>query len=49
MEQNRDEITALQVFYNRPRHAPLRYEDIKQLAEAIAAAKRCPHLVSCEL
>jgi len=27
----------LQVFYNRPRHAPLRYEDIKQLAEAIAA------------
>src|SRR6266702_748734 len=37
MEQHRDEITALQVFYNRPRHAPLRYEDIKQLAEAIAA------------
>jgi type I restriction enzyme R subunit len=37
MEQHRDEITALQVFYSRPRHAPLRYEDIKELAEAIAA------------
>jgi len=37
IEQHRDEITALQVFYNRPLHARLRYEDIKQLAEAIAA------------
>src|SRR5204862_4266093 len=31
MEQHRDEITALRVFYNRPRHAPLRYEDLQQL------------------
>src|SRR5438270_738745 len=37
MEQHRDEITALQVFYSRPRQAPLCYEDIKELAEAIAA------------
>ncbi len=37
IEQHRDEITALQIFYSRPRHAPLRYTDIKQLAEAIAA------------
>ena len=37
IEQHRDEITALQVFYSRPRHASLRYTDIKQLAEAIAA------------
>ena len=35
LEQHRDEITALQIFYNRPRHAPLRLEDLKQLAEAI--------------
>jgi type I restriction enzyme R subunit len=37
LEQHRDEITALQIFYNRPRHAPLRLEDLKQLAEAIQA------------
>jgi len=37
IEQHHDEITALQIFYSRPRHAPLRYADIKQLAEAIAA------------
>ena len=37
IEQNRDEITALQIILNRPRHAPLHFSDIKQLAEAIAA------------
>jgi type I restriction enzyme, R subunit len=37
LEQHRDEITALQIFYNRPRHASLRLEDLKQLAEAIHA------------
>ncbi len=37
IEQHRDEITALQIFYSRPRHAPLRFNDIKRLAEAIAA------------
>jgi type I restriction enzyme R subunit len=37
LEQHRDEITALEIFYNRPRHARLRYEDVKRLSEAIAA------------
>jgi type I restriction enzyme R subunit len=37
MEQHRDEITALQILYNRPRRAQLHLEDIQQLAEAIAA------------
>ncbi len=37
IEQNRDEITALQIILNRPRHAPLHFSDIKQLAEAISA------------
>jgi type I restriction enzyme, R subunit len=36
MEQHHDEITALQVFYNRPYRARLRYEDVRQLADAIA-------------
>ena len=35
IEQNRDEITALQIILNRPHHAPLHFSDIKQLAEAI--------------
>lgn len=37
IEQHRDEITALEVFYSRPRYAGLQLEDIKKLAEAIAA------------
>lgn len=37
IEQHRDEITALQLFYSRPQRAHLCYEDIKQLADAIAA------------
>jgi type I restriction enzyme R subunit len=37
MEQHRDEITALQILYNRPQRAQLHLEDIQQLAEAIAA------------
>ena len=36
IEQHRDEIAALQIFYSRPRAARLRYEDVKQLNEAIA-------------
>jgi type I restriction enzyme R subunit len=36
IEQNRDEITALQIILSRPRHAPLHFSDIKQLADAIA-------------
>ena len=35
IEQHRDEITALQVLYSRPRHAALTFADIRQLAEAI--------------
>jgi type I restriction enzyme R subunit len=37
IEQHRDEITALQVLYSRPRHAPLQWNDLKQLAVAIEA------------
>jgi type I restriction enzyme R subunit len=36
IEQHHDEITALAIFYSRPRHAGLHLEDIKKLAEAIA-------------
>ncbi len=36
IEQHRDEIAALQIFYSRPRAARLRYEDVKQLNKAIA-------------
>jgi type I restriction enzyme R subunit len=37
IEQHRDAITALQVLYSRPRHAPLHWQDLTQLAEAIQA------------
>jgi len=37
IEQHRDEIAALQIFYSRPRNVRLRYEDVKQLNEAIAS------------
>ncbi len=37
IEEHRDEITALQIFYSRPRRAGLSYKDIKELAAAIAA------------
>lgn len=39
IEQHRDEIAALQVFYSRPSHARLKYEDIQQLADAIERAR----------
>jgi len=35
--EHRDEITALQVFYQRPQRARLSYNDIKRLHEAIKA------------
>jgi type I restriction enzyme R subunit len=35
IEDNKDEITALQILYSRPYKAPLRFEDLKELAEAI--------------
>ena len=35
IEDNRDEITALQILYSRPYKSPLKYENIKELADAI--------------
>jgi type I restriction enzyme R subunit len=35
--QHRDEITALQILYNRPTKAPLKFEDLKALAGALQA------------
>ena len=40
--ENRDEITALQILYSRPTKAPLTFEDIKALADALHAP---PHLM----
>ncbi|HEY6542070.1 MAG TPA: type I restriction-modification enzyme R subunit C-terminal domain-containing protein, partial [Ktedonobacteraceae bacterium] len=37
IEQHRDEITAFQFFYSRPQRAHLCYDDIRHLADAIAA------------
>ena len=41
--QHKDEITALQILYNRPTKAPLTFEDLKSLADALHAP---PHLIS---
>jgi type I restriction enzyme, R subunit len=35
IEDNRDEITALQILYSRPYKSPLKFENIKELADAI--------------
>jgi type I restriction enzyme, R subunit len=35
--QHKDEITALQILYNRPTRAPLKFEDLKALADALQA------------
>jgi type I restriction enzyme R subunit len=35
--QHRDEITALQILYNRPTQLPLKFEDLKALAETLQA------------
>jgi type I restriction enzyme, R subunit len=40
--QHKDEITALQILYSRPTRAPLTFEDIKALADALHAP---PHLL----
>ena len=45
IDENRDQITALQVLYDQPRRGGLTYEDIKELANAIA---RPPHRWSTE-
>lgn len=39
--QHRDEITALQILYNRPTKAPLKFGDLKALADTLQAP---PHL-----
>ncbi|EXI69659.1 MAG: Type-1 restriction enzyme R protein [Candidatus Accumulibacter adjunctus] len=41
IEAHRDEITALQILYNRPTKAPLKFEDLKALADTLQAP---PHL-----
>jgi type I restriction enzyme R subunit len=40
IKENKDEITALQVLYSKPRGRRLTFEDIKALAEAIEAPPR---------
>lgn len=40
IEENKDEITALQILYARPYGRRLRYDDIKELAGAIKAPPR---------
>ena len=35
--QHKDEITALQILYSRPTRAPLKFEDVKALADALRA------------
>ncbi|MBI4996863.1 MAG: DEAD/DEAH box helicase family protein [Rhodocyclales bacterium] len=40
--EHKDEITALQILYNRPVKAPLRFEDIRALADTLHAP---PHLL----
>jgi type I restriction enzyme R subunit len=35
--QHKDEITALQILYSRPTRAPLKFEDVKALADAMHA------------
>ncbi len=39
--QHRDEITALQILYNRPTKVPLKFDDLKALADTLQAP---PHL-----
>jgi type I restriction enzyme R subunit len=40
IEENRDEITALQVLYSRPYPRRLRYDEVRALADAIQAPPR---------
>jgi type I restriction enzyme, R subunit len=37
IEQHKDEITALQILYSRPTRAPLKFEDMKALADTLHA------------
>jgi len=40
IQDHKDEINALQILYNRPTKAPLRFEDLKALADAVHAPTR---------
>ncbi|MFN5189719.1 MAG: type I restriction-modification enzyme R subunit C-terminal domain-containing protein [Burkholderiales bacterium] len=40
IQDHKDEINALQILYNRPTKAPLRFEDLKALADAVHAPPR---------
>ncbi len=40
--RHKDEITALQILYSRPTRAPLKFEDLKALADAL---HQPPHLI----
>ncbi|MCA2998432.1 MAG: DEAD/DEAH box helicase family protein [Rhodocyclaceae bacterium] len=40
IQDHKDEIIALQILYNRPTKAPLRFEDLKALADAVHAPPR---------
>ncbi len=42
IQQHKDQITALQILYNRPVRAPLKFEDIQALADALHSP---PHLI----
>ena len=42
IQQHKDEITTLQILYSRPVRAPLKFEDMKTLADALHAP---PHLL----
>jgi type I restriction enzyme R subunit len=37
IKQHKDEITALQILYSRPTRAPLKFEDVQALADALHA------------
>jgi type I restriction enzyme R subunit len=43
IQQHKDEITALQILYNRPTKAPLKFEDLKALADTLQSP---PYLIS---
>jgi type I restriction enzyme R subunit len=43
IQKHKDEITALQILYNRPARAPLKFDDLKTLADALHAP---PHLIT---
>jgi len=41
IDTHRDEITALQILYNRPTKAPLTLDDLQALADTLQARRTC--------